>query len=250
MTYTVKEVAQLTGISIRTLHYYDEIGLLKPAFYGGNGYRYYEKAQMLRLQQILFYRELDFGLNDIIRVMNSDTFDQLEALQTHKKQISQQRNRMSQLLDTIDKTIEHLKGEAAMKSEDLYLGFDSEKQAKYENEITEKYGSEIVEESKRSTKNWKKEDYAAIKAGFEDLNKQLAEEIVKGAHVSDRAVQVLIGKHFALVSQSYKPTKVIYSGLGHMYVEHPEFRSMYDAHQPALAEFLRDAMQVYADEHL
>jgi len=123
MSYTVKKLAKLSGISIRTLRFYDMIGLLKPAYYGDNHYRYYEDEQILLLQQILFYRELGFSLNDIQRIISSDDFNKVEALISHKQVLTQSLDRTKSLIKTIDQTIEHLRGKTTMRNEELFVGF-------------------------------------------------------------------------------------------------------------------------------
>jgi DNA-binding transcriptional MerR regulator len=123
MSYTVKKLAKLSGTSIRTLRFYDKLGLLKPAYYGENKYRYYEEEQILMLQQILFYRELGFSLNDIQRIINSDDFNKIDALISHKKILAQSLDRTKKLIKTIDQTITHLRGNITMRSEDLFVGF-------------------------------------------------------------------------------------------------------------------------------
>jgi DNA-binding transcriptional MerR regulator len=113
----------MSGVSVRTLHFYDEVGLLKPAFVAANGYRFYEQAQLLQLQQILFYRELGFELKQIKRILRQKNFEVVAALRSHRKTLEKNIARTGQLLETIDKTIQHLKGNAKMKSEDLFVGF-------------------------------------------------------------------------------------------------------------------------------
>src|SRR5579859_5499209 len=103
--YTVKKLAKLSGISIRTLRFYDEIGLLKPAYYGENGYRYYEEEQLLLLQQILFFRELEFPLSEVKKILGNKSFDKVKTLESHKLILQQNAKRMQQLIQTIDKTI-------------------------------------------------------------------------------------------------------------------------------------------------
>src|SRR5438477_8668363 len=117
MAYTVKQVAAMSGVSVRTLHYYDEAGLLKPAFYGANGYRFYEEPQLLTLQQILFYRELGFELKQIKEILGRADFENVAALESHRQVLEKDLNRTRSLLETIDKTIQHLKGTKKMKSE-------------------------------------------------------------------------------------------------------------------------------------
>lgn len=123
MSYTVKKLAKLSGVSIRTLRFYDTIGLLKPAYYGANHYRYYEEEQVLMLQQILFYRELSFPLNDIRRIISSDDFNKIDALLSHKQILAQNLDRTKKLIKTIDQTIAHLRGKITMRDEELFAGF-------------------------------------------------------------------------------------------------------------------------------
>src|SRR5271165_2330468 len=137
-TYTVKELAKLSGISDRTLRFYDEIGLLKPAFYGDNGYRYYEKEQLLTLQQVLFYRELGFELAMIQKIMASPEFDKAAALRSHRDHLVKETERTKDLICTIDKTLAHLERKVPMKDNEMYLGFDPKKQAQYEKEAIER----------------------------------------------------------------------------------------------------------------
>jgi DNA-binding transcriptional MerR regulator len=123
MAYTVKQVAAMSGVSVRTLHFYDETGLLKPAYIKANGYRIYEEAQLLMLQQILFYRELGFELKRIKSILGKAKFQKAAALRSHRKVLEKNVTRTRTLIETIDKTIRHLKGTKKMKSEELFAGF-------------------------------------------------------------------------------------------------------------------------------
>lgn len=123
MAYTVKQVAEVSGVSVRTLHFYDETGLLKPAHQGTNGYRYYEEPQLLRLQQILFYRELGFELKQIRKVLDRPEFENAGALQAHREVLEENIDRTRALLNTIDNTLKHLMGDEQMKSEEMFKGF-------------------------------------------------------------------------------------------------------------------------------
>jgi DNA-binding transcriptional MerR regulator len=123
MAYTVKQVAAMSGVSVRTLHFYDETGLLKPARQGANGCRFYEEPQLLTLQQILFYRELGFELKQIKEILGRDDFEKVAALQSHRKVLQENLARTRTLIETIDKTIKHLKGTKKMKSEEMFVGF-------------------------------------------------------------------------------------------------------------------------------
>jgi DNA-binding transcriptional MerR regulator len=123
MAFTVKQVAAMSGVSVRTLHFYDETGLLKPAYVGANGYRFYEEPQLLTLQQILFYRELGFELKQIKAILGRADFEKVAALQSHRQVLEENLTRTRSLLETIDKTINHLTGTTKMKSEEMFVGF-------------------------------------------------------------------------------------------------------------------------------
>src|SRR4051812_34010643 len=156
-SYTIKEVADLSGVSVRALRFYDEIGLLKPARVGENGYRYYEKVQLLLLQQILFYRELGFELAVIQKIVGDPSFDTEKALRTHRTALLKESARTRELISTIDKTLAHLSKESPLEEDEMYKGFDPAKQAEYEKEIVDRYGEsgrEKIAESKKRTAGW------------------------------------------------------------------------------------------------
>src|SRR5688572_28233516 len=139
MRYTVKQAAAMSGVSERTLRFYDEVGLLKPACYGANGYRFYEEPQLLQLQQILFYRELGFELKQIGRIVNRPDFEKVAALESHQKILRKDLARIRQLIVTIDRTLQHLKGQKKMKTKELFAGFDPKEQAKHEQYLIKRY---------------------------------------------------------------------------------------------------------------
>ena len=123
MAYTVKQLAVMSGVTVRTLHFYDEMALLKPAYTKANGYRIYEEPQLLMLQQILFYRELGFELKCIAEILSQRKFEKIAALKSHRQVLEKSFTRTRTLIDTIDKTVSHLKGARKMKSEELFIGF-------------------------------------------------------------------------------------------------------------------------------
>ncbi|MCG7407531.1 MerR family transcriptional regulator [Paenibacillus sp. ACRRX] len=141
MAYTVQEVSELSGVSIRTLRYYDQIGLLNPAYYGDNGYRYYEQAQLVQLQHILFFRELDMPLSTIQELIIQDSFDQLEALNHHRELLLKKAERLQTLIQTVDRTIAHLNGDCVLEQHQLFNGFDTRKQSHYVKELRQYYGT-------------------------------------------------------------------------------------------------------------
>jgi DNA-binding transcriptional MerR regulator len=253
MSYTVRDVARLSGVSVRTLHFYDEIGLLKPAFVGDNGYRYYEQGELLRLQQILFYRELGMPLNDIQAIITRPDFDQLAALHRHREQLTAQMGRMHALIDTLDRTIDHLQGERDVTADELYQGFAPARQADYEREIVERYGESAqrhIDESKQQMKGWTKADYAAVKQEIDRLHEAFTAAIAAGRPSDSPDVQALVHQHYQWVSRFWTPDRDAYIGLGQMYTDHPDFRKMYDSHHPQLAAYLAEAMRLYAETRL
>src|SRR5512146_940272 len=137
--FTVKQRSKIAGITPRALHYYDEIGLLKPSRVGENGYRYYGEESLLRLQQILFYRELGIPLEDVKKIMGRRDFDVLGALHSHKDALQKQVARLNRLIHTVDNTINHLKGNTTMSNKAYFEGFSDEQQAEYEKEAMQMY---------------------------------------------------------------------------------------------------------------
>jgi DNA-binding transcriptional MerR regulator len=252
-TYTVKKLAELSGTSARALRFYDSIGLLKPAYYGENGYRYYEQEQLLVLQQILFYRELGFDLARIQELVGDPAFDKVRALRSHRVQLEKDAAHTSELILTIDKTIAHLAKEKPMRDKELYRGFDRKKQAEYEREIIEAGGDparQRVQESKRRTRGWKQEQFDAVGREYDGLHKEFTVFLEKGVSADDRRVQELTGRHFCVVNRFWTPDRESYTGLGRMYCDHPDFRKLYDGYHRGLAHYLAAAMQVYATDKL
>jgi DNA-binding transcriptional MerR regulator len=151
--FTVKQLSKMAGITPRTLHYYDEINLLKPSRVGDNGYRYYGEEALLRLQQILLYRQLDLPLDDIRRILGRRDFDVLDALESHKDELRRRIARMQRLVNTVDDTILHLKGKKEMSTNQLFKAFTDEEQAEMEKEAMQLYGEASV---KASSERWKR----------------------------------------------------------------------------------------------
>ena len=150
--FTVKQLSKLAGVTPRTLHHYDAIGLLKPSRVGDNGYRYYGEESLLRLQQILFYRELDMPLEDIKKIVGRRDFDVLDALESHKDALKKRIERLNVLLSTVDNTINDLKGKKKMNPERFFEGFSEEEQEKYAEEAAQRWDTETV---RASNKKWK-----------------------------------------------------------------------------------------------
>ncbi len=248
-TYSIGELAKLAGVSIRTLRYYDKIGLLKPIDRAESNYRFYGKDELYRLQQILFYKELDFELKKIKKLLDDPDFDRLKALTFQRKQIVNRKERLDKLLVTIDKTIKDLKEEKNMLTdEELYEGFSKEEIQKIKQEVTQKYDPEVVAESNRNVSKMSKNDFDAIKTEQIQQAKELAD--LMHLPVDSAEVQAVIKRHHQTNEKFYKTNAEMYKGLADMYVSDVRFTEFYDKHQPGLAQFLKEAMYVYADKKL
>ena len=257
MAYTVKKLSELSGVTIRTLHFYEEIGLLKPAYHGSNGYRYYEEKELLQLQQILFFKELGFSLKQIQKVLGRDDFDQLSALYTHRKSLNREWEKIGLLLKTIDKTIKHLKGKKKMKDKEIFDGFNITLVKKAKGGESYFAAEEIVGKSvKNPTKNVEdvekrgKEFYENLTKTAHAIFKDLVHCIEKGLDPASDEVQRIIKKHHTLTEQTHAATQEVYTALAQMYQEHPEFRKQLDPFHPNLAAFMAEAMRVFADRKL
>ena len=247
MAYTVKKLAKLSGVSARTLHHYDAIGLLKPAFYGLNNYRYYEEPQLLLLQQILFYRELGFSLNDIQAILARDDFDKVKALQSHKKVLEQNINHVKTLIETIDKTIAHIEGDVKMKDEELYYGFDPEKQKEHEKYLVEKgiVTQAFLDECNQKVKNWSDKEKNAFVQDIERIMGALVDALDEGVKPSDPSVQSLMREHYEWICRTWTPNKERYLELVDLY-QTKDFRTFYDKRHPALLAFMVEAMKAFS----
>ena len=251
-TYTVKQLARLSGVSVRTLHHYDEIGLLKPSFVGENRYRYYGREELLRLQDILFHRELGVPLADIGRLLSTDGRDRMAILTEHRSALADRVKRSRQLLRTIDRTIAELQGEQTVKDKDLYKGFSPEKQAEYEDWLVDHYGGDMrrqIDESKAKLATLGADGMAARMAEGEAAGAALAEAFQGGAAPEDAANDPLLARHRAWVSAMWDkdcPPEA-YGGLADLYLSHPDFRTKFDGDGgEGFTEWLSAAMKAYA----
>ncbi len=254
MAYTVKKLAEISGVSIRTLHFYDEVGLLKPAYHGSNGYRFYEEEQLLMLQQILFFRELGFELKEIQKILGRGDFDKIGTLSSHREVLRKNLRRTKELIKTIDKTIEHLKGNTKMKDQEMYLGFSKEKQAEYQAYLKNRLGADhpSFAECEKNVKNWTKADWEKYKQES-DINMRMLAKLMDGQFSANAPeVQAVVRKNYEWLKRFWTPDKESFSGLGQMYTEFEwkKFFAKYDPHHPKLAKFLAEGMRVFAEQEL
>ena len=252
MAYTVKQLSRLSGVTVRTLHFYDEVGLLKPAYHGANGYRFYEEAQLLALQQILFFRELGFELKHIKRVLRRSDFDKALALKSHRKVLRQNLARTQELIKTIDKTLAHMKGKQKMKPAELFRGFDEKKQAEYEKQLIERFGEGMrdgIAQTRRKVKDWTKADWERSGKEWDRICTGLVAAMKRKATVGSAEVQGFIRSHYEWLKNFWTPNRESYAGHAQFLVD-SELRKAYDKYDPALATFMAEAMNIFAEREL
>ena len=250
-TYTVKQVAKLSGVSVRALHHYDQIGLLRPAHVGTNRYRYYGEDDLLRLQQILIHRELDIPLAAIGAIIDAPGFDRLATLRAQREKLEREAKRYADLVQTIDRTIARLKGERAMQDADLYKGISPEKQAEYEAWLIETYGGDMPERIELSRKAYLQlddDEKQGHQDALRDLEEGLAEGLRRGIPPQARSLDPLLERHrnwVALMWAKSCPPEA-YAGLADLYLSHPDFVARYEAIEVGFAAYLTTAMKAYA----
>lgn len=253
-TYTVKQLARLSGVSVRTLHHYDEIGLLRPAFVGENRYRYYGREELLRLQDILFHRELGIPLQEIARLIGDDGRERLAMLEEHRARLLERVERSRQLIRTIDDTIAELKGTGKMSDSDLYKGFAPEKQAEYEQWLIERGGPEMraqIDAGKAGLAALDADDMAGRLSELAGIEADLAGALRAGTPPGDDSVEPLLVRHRAWVSRMWSGEcgPEAYSGLAGLYDSHPDFRARYEGIEPGFTDWLVAAMRAHAARH-
>lgn len=247
MSYTIKEIADLAGVTTRTLRYYDQIGLFGPSGTGENGYRYYDQESLLRLQQILFFRELDVPLKDIQLILNRPGFDLLDALEKHRRSLHNRVRRLEHLLQTVDRTIATLQGKGKMTAKDYFEGFD---ESQYEEEARERWGhTPQWAESQRKWSSYTQDQKEAIKQEGGRITKAMV-----GASADlrpdDPGVQAAVGEYYAYLNQYFYTCPVSFlRNLADMWVEDPRFAINYERIREGGAAFVREAVHIYCDQH-
>ena len=249
MEYTIQKLGQLAGISTRTLRYYDEIGILKPARINSSGYRIYGRNEVDLLQQIMFYRELGIQLDQIKQIITSPSFDSVSALKHHREQLQDKRRQLDVLITNVDQTIASAEGRIMMSDQEKFEGFkqklidDNEKQ--YGEEIREKYGDETVDQSNANLKNMTPEQHERVTLLSEEVKSTLAQAFMQGDPAGELAQKAADLHKQWLTFYWSQYSKEAHAGIAQMYVDDERFKAYYDAEQPGTAEFLRDAILIY-----
>ncbi len=241
--FTVKELSTLAGVTPRTLHHYDAIGLLKPSRIGENGYRYYGDESVLQLQQILFYRELGLSLDDVKKIMGRHDFDLLSALESHKAEIGKRITRLERLVRTVDDTISHLKGQKDMSTKQLFAGFTPEEEEQYAREAEQTYDRETVRASNKKWKSYSAEQKQKVLDEGNQIYTELITAMPSGADSAE--VQALMERWRKHMDYFWTPNLDQLLGLASVYTDDPRFKANFDQMHPDLAVFMFEAVNVY-----
>lgn len=242
MSMTVHEVCRLTGVTIRTLHYYDEIGLLSPCIVMDNGYRYYDETSLDTLQQILFYRELDFSLKDIKDIMNAENYVKTDAMIKQKNLLTLKKKRLEQLISLLEINI---KGEKKMSFKEFDMSEIDKTKEEYADEVKNRWGKTAAyEQSRKKTGKYTKEDWASVMEKSDAIMKEFAAHITDDPHTD--AVQELVKKWQDYITETYYDcTNEILQGLGQMYVADERFTKNIDKFGIGTAKLMSEAIQIY-----
>ena len=242
MKMQIKEFADFTGVSVRTLHYYDEIGLLSPAFVDkSTGYRFYDEKSLLLMQEILFYRELDFSLKSIKDILSSPNYDKNRALKEQKHLLILKKERLERLISAID---------GAVKGETIVKAFDNSEFEEYKAETKEKWGNtDAYKEHEEKTKNYSKQKWNELADGMNRIMAEFAVCMKKGEEPNSTEAQNLVKTLQKHISENYYLcTNEILASLGKMYVIDERFKNNIDKHADGTAEFICEAIQFYCNK--
>lgn len=247
--WKIGEVAAVAKVSVRTLRHYDEIGLLRPSRRSEAGYRLYTSGDLVRLQQILFIRELGLGLAQIRRVMLDPAFDTGRALRRQRDLLEEKARHTGALVDAVDRALRAFEKGEPMDTEEMFEVLGEFDPSAYEAEAEERWGdTEAYAESARRTKRYTKDDWKRIQAESAEITAALVAALERGLPPDDPAVQTIVERHWKHLERwFYTPTPEMYAGLGDLYVNDPRFTANIDKAHEGLAAYQRAAMQAYAE---
>lgn len=241
--YTVKQVSDIAGVTPRTLHHYDAVGLLKPTIVGENGYRYYSDTSLLTLQQILFYREMGLALERIKELLKAKDFSILGALESHKRELRRKIERLEQLSLAVDETIDQLRGGTQMEGKELFKRFTAEEQEAYAEEAARRWDPAVVAESQRKYKGYSEEKREMIFSEASAIYREIAAAIPKGPEAPE--TQSLIERWRRNIEYFWTPSPEALLGLADLYNDDPRFKENFDKIDGRLAPFMREAVSAY-----
>ncbi len=245
MAFTVGELAKLTGVTVRTLHHYDEIGLVRPSARSAAGYRLYDDGDVARLQQVLLHRELGLPLEQIAAVIDAPGFRRVDALRAQRAALAEKRDRLDGMLAAVDAALRLAERTTEMEPEDVKTMFDGFDHTQYDEEARQKWGeSEAYKESARRTKQYGKAEWEQIRRDWEAIYARLAELMREGASPDDARCNGMVEAHRAHIDRWFYPcSREMHASLAEMYVADPRFTANLDKIAPGFAEFLHDAIR-------
>lgn len=243
MAYTVGDVAKLAHVSVRTLHHYDEVGVLEPSERSDTGYRLYSSEDLERLQQVLLYKEIGLGLKEIRDLMADPTFDRRAALIVQRDLIAEQALRLEAILGLIDRTLASLEGGIGMPKEELFEVFGDFDPSEYEDEVKERWGdTDAYKESARRTKRYTKEDWQRFKDESEEIGTAIASLMDEGVAPHDPRAMDAVERYRLQIDHWFYPcSREMHAELGKMYVADPRFTATYERIRPGMAQYVCDA---------
>ncbi|MDR9449780.1 MAG: MerR family transcriptional regulator [Acidimicrobiia bacterium] len=243
MSYSVGEVSKVAGVTIRTLHHYDEIGLLRPAGKSLAGYRQYDDVDLERLQEILFYRELGFGLEEIAGLVNLPTFNRAQILRRQRTLIEQKIDRLQSMVKSIDRALQAGEEGHTMTKEEMFEVFGNFDPSEHEDEVRERWGdTEAFGESSKRAGRYSRDDWKRVRDEADSVNQRLADLCASGTDPEAAESMEAAEQHRLHIDRWFYPcTHEMHAGLGDMYVLDPRFTKFWDDYQPGLATFVREA---------
>lgn len=254
MAYSMTDVSGMSGVSLSELSHYAELGLLSPAFRGLDEDMYYEKRELLKLQQILFCKEVGVPEKEISSMLKEEPLEMVRVMQQHRIRLLEEALRLHGLIQTLDRTVSFLQGEQTMEEHELYRGFAHDiGHTRLPEADQTQYSHNTLRESDLNTEKMElksKEDFLDSQAQIDRIHLDLKQALELGLEPSSPDVQGIIGRHLEWIKGYYTPTAEIYRDLANLYVEHRDFRNMYDGYHPRLAEFLREGMMIKAAQDL
>jgi DNA-binding transcriptional MerR regulator len=247
-TYTVSQVSRMAGVTVRTLHHYDEIALLVPSERRANGYRYYTDADLQRLQQILIFKELGFSLEAIQSIIDEAPAERRDALVMQRELLQGELRKTTAVIRAIENAIQALEGGDHMDSNKMFDGFDEFQKKEYAEEANQRWGdTDAYKESMRRTKQYTKDDWARIKGESEAITRGIADLMLAGHPADDAEVKALAEQHRLHIDRWFYPCGYdMHVALGEMYVADPRFTETYDKVSKGLAEYLSTAIKANA----
>lgn len=252
MEYTIKELAQIAGITTRTLRWYDQIGLLIPARINENGYRLYGSHEIDRLQEILLYRAMGIPLKDISPLLSRNDSEREQFLTNHLSVLKQERSRLDTLIQTVEKTITAHKGGYQMSNEEKFNGFKreilEENERKYGDEIRKKYGNETIEKSNQKWLHLTEEEYNEMQVLSVWIEESLEKAVLEGKDPAGETGREIFEMHKKWLNFTWnKYTTEAHAGVVKMYVSDERFTAYYDKNIKGCTQFLRDAVLSHID---